>query len=251
MKTFKPPKPMTEPECLCGFCGLPDADKYPHPIRWPGEESAGTELVRAVCRCLTTSRRTYNMKARKPTKPGAAFGGGFYAGRFFIGNQPYASIVAPKSEGQIEPMPWIKSQKSAPGAASYCNGMANTKAMAKAGSALAKRILKLRIGGFDDWHLPSRLQLLLTHHELAGVEGFEPGGGEAFEPAWYWSSTYWPSMHWRAEGWTSADLASTWRNGAWRSEGDGAWMHDFGSGNQGCYRKDSLWSARAVRVIKL
>lgn len=34
---------------ICGFCGLPGADKIPHPIQWPGEESAGTEYVHAAC----------------------------------------------------------------------------------------------------------------------------------------------------------------------------------------------------------
>ena len=34
---------------LCGFCHLPGADKMPHPVRWPGEESAGTEYVHAEC----------------------------------------------------------------------------------------------------------------------------------------------------------------------------------------------------------
>lgn len=34
---------------VCGFCGQPDADKVPHPIRWPGERSAGTEFVHAAC----------------------------------------------------------------------------------------------------------------------------------------------------------------------------------------------------------
>ena len=36
-------------EDICGFCGLSGADKIPHPIRWPGEESAGTNLVHADC----------------------------------------------------------------------------------------------------------------------------------------------------------------------------------------------------------
>jgi len=34
---------------VCGFCGRPGADKVPHPVRWPGEESAGTELVHQEC----------------------------------------------------------------------------------------------------------------------------------------------------------------------------------------------------------
>ncbi len=38
-----------ENEDICGFCGEPGADKMPHPMRWPGEQSAGTELVHAEC----------------------------------------------------------------------------------------------------------------------------------------------------------------------------------------------------------
>jgi len=36
-------------EDICGFCGKPGADKIPHPVRWPGEESAGTRLVHSEC----------------------------------------------------------------------------------------------------------------------------------------------------------------------------------------------------------
>ena len=34
---------------VCGFCGQSGADKVPHPVRWPGEESACTEYVHAEC----------------------------------------------------------------------------------------------------------------------------------------------------------------------------------------------------------
>lgn len=40
---------LTQEEDICGFCQLPGADKVPHPVRWPGEESAGTEYVHAAC----------------------------------------------------------------------------------------------------------------------------------------------------------------------------------------------------------
>lgn len=36
-------------EDVCGFCGKPGADKIPHPVRWPGEQSAGTDLVHSEC----------------------------------------------------------------------------------------------------------------------------------------------------------------------------------------------------------
>lgn len=34
---------------ICGFCGQPGADKIPHPIYWPAENSAGTAYVHAKC----------------------------------------------------------------------------------------------------------------------------------------------------------------------------------------------------------
>ncbi len=167
------------------------------------------------------------MKTPKLPKPGAKFEGGFFAGRFFIGAQPHALIVAPKAEGQIAPMPWNGSLKNVSGAMSYCDGLANTQAMAKAGSELAKKVLALRIGGFEDWHLPSRLQLLVVYHELAAVKAFAEGAKEAFDRAWYWSST----QH--------AEYAVY------------AWDQYFGGGYQYCLLKNYEWRARAVRTIKL
>lgn len=40
---------MNESDDICGFCGQPGADKVPHPVRWPGEESAGTVYVHVEC----------------------------------------------------------------------------------------------------------------------------------------------------------------------------------------------------------
>ena len=43
-------EPQTTPDNdICGLCGLPGADKYPHPIHWPGEQVPDTELVHADC----------------------------------------------------------------------------------------------------------------------------------------------------------------------------------------------------------
>lgn len=166
-------------------------------------------------------------KPKIPTQSGAAFGGGFYAGRFYIGADAYALIVAPKAEGEIKAMSWNSSLKSVAGATSYCDGLANTKAMAKAGSALAKKMLKLKIGGYGDWHLPSRLQSLLAFHELAAAELFAPGGSESYEREWHWTSTQ------------RAEFAGY------------AWMQNFNYGSQLINHKVNEWPARAVRMIKL
>ena len=34
---------------ICGLCGLPGADKIPHPIYWPQEMRPDTEYVHANC----------------------------------------------------------------------------------------------------------------------------------------------------------------------------------------------------------
>lgn len=36
-------------EDICGFCVQPGAGKVPHPVRWPGEDNAGTAYVHAAC----------------------------------------------------------------------------------------------------------------------------------------------------------------------------------------------------------
>ena len=47
---------MDEDTDICGFCGERGADKTPHPVRWPGEQSAGTEYVHAYCEQEETMR---------------------------------------------------------------------------------------------------------------------------------------------------------------------------------------------------
>lgn len=166
-------------------------------------------------------------KTKCPTKPGTAFAGGFYAGRFWIGDQAYALIVSPKESGEIDPMPWNESSAMVKGATSYCDGLANTKAMVRAGSKLAKQITGLRIGKFEDWYLPSRLESLLAYHELSTVKEFMEGGKQAFNREWYWTSTQ------RA------------------AHADSAWFQLFGYGSQSYWLKGHNDRARAVRRIKI
>lgn len=158
---------------------------------------------------------------------GSAIGGGFFAGRFFIGAQAYGLIVSPKAEGDLEPMQWNRSLKAVRGALSYNDGRANTIAMAEAGSKLAKQILELRIGDCDDWHLMSRQEALMAFYELQEVPAFQPGGAEAFEGDWYWTST----QH--------------------AADGECAWFQYFDDGLQSYGRKSNNIRARAVRRIPI
>jgi hypothetical protein len=41
---------------ICGLCGEPGADKYAHPIHWPGEKIPDSPLVHAECESAECGR---------------------------------------------------------------------------------------------------------------------------------------------------------------------------------------------------
>jgi hypothetical protein len=193
-----------------------------------------------------------------PTGAGVAFAGGFYAGRIRIGADVFALIVAPKAEGEHKTAPLLESSKSIPGALSFFDGAANTAALAEAGSDLAKWAQGLAIGGFTDWYLPARDELEVLYRSFkptteenycwrgdnpssvppgyaysldvpaqSSAEAYREGAPEAFDDAWYWSSTQY-----------AGGVAY-------------AWYQYFGDGGQGDGHKDGPLRARAVRRVKV
>ena len=187
---------------------------------------------------------------------GTAMDGGYYAGRIKIRDQVFALIVAPKVEGEHDDTAWIEDYKDVPSSKSYCDGQANTMAMAEAGSKLALWALSLDIAGHADWYLPSQDELEILYRNLkpttrkneqwgrcginvsavtptypytpelplqTSAELFQAGNAQAFEKAWYWSST----QH--------------------ASDSDYAWIQDFGNGYQSNDNKSYQGRARAVR----
>jgi hypothetical protein len=193
-----------------------------------------------------------------PTEPGTPFGGGFYVGRLRIGAELFALIVSPKAEGDATGVTWGKRGQDVPAARSCFDGLANTQAMAEAGSALAQTVLQLDIAGFTDWYLPSRDEVELLYRHLkptavenyesfrdgdnpssvpagypytaqepgqTAVEAFRKGGAEALEPTWYWASTQYSAYD--------------------------AWGQYFSDGYQYGASKVNAGRARAVRRFKL
>lgn len=153
-----------------------------------------------------------------PEQPGTPYAGGIYLGRFFNGADPYALIGAPKAElvGAPDVAKWNKTAGHVAGALSVYDGLANTRAMAEAGSDLANWAQSLRIDGRDDWYLWSRGEALLAYAaDLQGVE--------AFARNWYWTSTQ-PADD---PGW--------------------AWIQSFFNGVQYGYRKSDQCRVFAVR----
>jgi len=194
--------------------------------------------------------------AALPATIGAAYEGGFYGGQIRMGAAIFAVCWAPKAQGDIKG-PWLPSHTGVPGACSYFDSAANTQAMADAGSPIAKQVLALDIDGVSGWSIPARDVLELAYRHLkptaeenyvhrsgdnpssvpAGypytedspakttVEAFQEGGAEAFEDAWYWSSTQYSD--------------------------DSAWGQTFYCGGQGYGSKSYEGRCRAVRLIQL
>jgi len=191
---------------------------------------------------------------------GTAMGGGFYAGRIRIDGQVYALVVAPKEDGEQDDAELLPRSMDLPGAASWNDGLANTKALAEAGSELAKWALDLRIGGHDDWYLPSVDELEIIYRNLkpttednavynrsglnlsaieptrpytltepaqTQAEAFQDDGAEAFAERWYWSST----KH--------------------ASDSVYAWGQGFYDGYQGYNGVSDDYRARAVRRLPI
>lgn len=188
-----------------------------------------------------------------PTLPGTPIAGGFFAGLIRIGDDTFALVVAPKAAGYTSKA-WGEYGKTIEGARSYNDGMANTIAMAEAGSALAQWARELNIDGHDDWYIPSRDELEVCYRHLkptaeenycyfrsgdnpssvpvgypyteespaqTASSAFQEGGEEAFDDSWHWASTQYSAYD--------------------------AWMQNFADGGQNDDPKGNEYSARAVR----
>ncbi|MEW6462967.1 MAG: DUF1566 domain-containing protein [Pseudomonadota bacterium] len=188
---------------------------------------------------------------------GAAFEGGFFAGLITLNGETFGIVVAPKASGELEEATWGQYGNDLQAARHLNDGLANTQAMAEAGSDLARWMLALDINGFADWYLPSRdeLELLYRHFKPTTESNwvyrhgenpssvptgypytaehpaqtqqpeFQAEATEAFEDTWYWSSTQYSPLT--------------------------AWHQSFDDGDQDTDLKDYELRARAVRKFKV
>jgi len=184
--------------------------------------------------------------------------GGYYGGKIAVGGKPFGVIWAPKAEGDVKAA-WHPSRAGVAAATSYADSITNTLAIAEAGSPLAKLVTALTINGHTDWVIPSRDVLELGYRHLkpttretycsyrdgenpssipqgmhytedapivqTTVDAFKAGNAEAFEEAWYWSSTQYSASS--------------------------AWYQYFYYGSQNGNNKSHEGRARAVRLIQL
>lgn len=167
---------------------------------------------------------------------GTPMPGGFLGARYLDETGVLAGLIVSYAEvGDFDPVPWMKTPLDVSGACSLIDGLANTRAMAEAGSEIAQTILDLEIDGVGGWHIPALDQmtgLRVTAMPRAGIipaqsmaEVFQEGSAEAFDLTAYWSSTQ------RSSGY--------------------AWLQSFTYGIQSYDFKDYSYRVRAVRKCLL
>lgn len=187
---------------------------------------------------------------------GTPMEGGFFAGAININGQRFALIRAPKALGQHDDVAWNESYDRIPGAQSFCDGFANTEAMAAAGSSGAQWARAQSIGGLSDWYIPSQDELEILYRGFKPTAGknylwgrsglnasalpatypytpdmpaqtplalFQDAAAEALDPVWYWSST----QH--------------------AGDDDYAWCQLFANGHQGTIHKGGQCRVVLVR----
>ena len=192
---------------------------------------------------------------------GAPFEGGFVADVIRQTDGLYAIIVAPKAEGQLL-LPWNASYDRVEGALSFVDGLANTKAMATAGSELAQRILDLRIAGRDDWYLPALDETERLYRRLkpsadknaqwarSGINLSSEHPSHPYtpdEPAQTTVEAFRTGEKFRNDGKEAFDQDVYWTSTQSAADDDCAWVQTFDDGNQSYWLKDHRNRGRAVR----
>lgn len=200
------------------------------------------------------------MNAQLQIAAGTLLEGGHYAGKININGREYGIVVAPKAEGEIKDSIWIARYKDVPGALSFCDGLANSQAMADAGSKLATKILALSIGGHTDWYLPAMDELEICYRAFKPTADenslyARSGVNVSAVPPTYPYTRELPAQTahdlFRADAGEAFDSVGYWSSTQHAGDSGYAWYQVFDDGSQDGALKDDDYRARAVRRFRL
>ena len=161
-----------------------------------------------------------------PYDIGEFFQGGYYVGNIAVGSDVYAIIFAPDDADTTRQ--WKTGNTATTGTTSDVDGWANTLAMTdtealRLAHPAAVYCRSYDGGGFDDWYMPSRNELLLPWNHRAELPSLNMGKNTTY----VWSSTQHPS-----------DTVY-------------AWLRRFSDGHENYTSKTNSYRVRPCRRLKL
>jgi hypothetical protein len=186
-------------------------------------------------------------------EPGTIIDGDFFIAAINVNGKVKGILVPPSAIGNFGNQAWNDNWNLVEGAQSYCDGAANTIAMAEAGSVVAQQVLEKKLhipsqdeaekmyrilkptaeenylygrSGINASAIPPTYPYTKDDPKQTTLEAFKEGGPEAIE-GWIWTSTQHAGSR------------------------DSAWAQSFDDGGQDGKLKGLKLGVRAVRWIDL
>lgn len=199
-----------------------------------------------------------------PDFVGRSYGGGYYAGNIKIGQQEYALVVAPATQGgqSSTTLQWKTSNTATAGTESVNDGLANTNAMIAAGASIhpaAQFCSGLNINGYQDWYLPAKDELEICYRALkpdTSDNNTSSGSGvntSAVPPTTAYTSgnPAQTSLAIFRSGGSEAFMVGNGYRTSTQGSSDSSWIQNFSRGYQFHTYKNSQYWVRAVRRVAL